>query len=262
MSRVLGLLSTFAITGMILFGLAADFRISFDRRYWASGAATLAIVLILATRRIYLPVKTLESLIPESKQDALVVLLVLLQTFYCLWEVFYWSSYLPLMLPSIGIFVIVIVALPSYLNGRRWAWALIFLFSLYILHQAIFLENRWDWDFDLYVPKWIALLDLTASALCLRFMASTAKTHSIDRLEFARVLGAVAIAVGAIYVKGGLSPLGLWPWALIRGYADWDFIVGESALQPWMILALLWTCYAGLCLASWIYTQTASLKKE
>ncbi len=93
-------------------------------------------------------------------------------------------------------------------------------------------------------------------------MASTAKTHSIDRLEFARVLGSVAIAVGAIYVKGGFSPFGLWPWDLIRGYVNWDFIVGESALQPWMILALLWTCYAGLCLASWIYTQTASSKKS
>ena len=213
----------------------------------------------LATRRIYLPVKTLESLIPESKQDALVVLLVLLQTFYCFWEVFYSGCRLPLILPSIGILVIVILALPSYLHGRGWAWALIFLFTLYILHQAILLKNRWDWDFDSYVPKWIALLDLTASALCLRFMASTAKTHSIDRLEFARVLDAIAIAVGVIYVKGGFSPLGLWPWDLIRGYVNWDFIVGESALQPWMILALLWTCYAGGYVISWIYAKTNSL---
>jgi hypothetical protein len=219
-------------------------------------------VLILATRRIYLPVKTLESLIPESKQDALVVLLVLLQSFYCFWEVFYSGSRLALMLPSLGTLLIVIVALSSYLKGRRWAWALIFLFSLYILHQAILLENRWDWDFDPYVPKWIALLDLTASALCLRFMASNAKTHSIDRLEFARVLGAIAIAVGVIYAQGGFSPWGLWPWDLIRGYVNWDFIVEGSALQPWMILALLWTCYAGLCLASWIYTQAASSKKR
>jgi hypothetical protein len=276
MGRILGFVSSIAITGIILYGLIAESSISFGQplRFIYAYAGIITIALILITSRIYLPIQTLESFVPKPKRDVIVMFLVGLQLIYFCMNVYadlayfktLWSKY---TLPQIVICIALIPIVWGYIRGMRWAWALVFLFSIYILHEAILLKNEWNWlvDSNSLIPRWIALLEVFASSLCLRFLASTTKTHSINGLVFTRVLGAVAIVVGIIYARAVY--FSLWSywlrdliWDLIGGYVTWGFIVGESALQPWMILALLWTCYAGICLASWIYMQTVSSIKK
>jgi hypothetical protein len=187
---------------------------------------------------------------PKSRLDTVVVFLVLLQIVYCCWEVFTLhpkGSPWQFMLPSIAIYAIILFALPGYIRGQKWAWAMIFLFSLYVLHQTIILNQHWHDG----IERSLALLEFVASPLCLWILSSTAKNHSICRQEFAKVLGAIAVTVAVIFVRGNyFSPIvGL---QFVRSFSPWVFIEAMSQITAWRMLMLLWCSYAGICIIAWI----------
>lgn len=192
---------------------------------------------------------------PKSKLDTAVVLLVFLQIVYCYWEAFLFLGtprFYPwrFLLPAIATYAIILFALPGYIRGQKWAWAMIFLFSLYILHQTFILK--------LYGQRGmegsLAILEIVVSALCLRILSSTAKDHSIVRGEFAKVLGAIALAVAVIFVRGNyFSPnVDL----VVPSVSPWLVIESNSQFTAWRMLMLLWCCYAGLCIIAWITAHT------
>jgi hypothetical protein len=150
------------------------------------------------------------------------------------------------MLPAIATYSIIIFALPGYIRGQRWAWAMIFLFSLYILHQAIILKLYWHGG----IEHSFAIVEIVASALCLRILSSTAKNHSICRQEFAKVLGAIAIAIAVIFVRGNYFP----PISVMvpSVCSPWVSIETMSQITAWRMLMLLWCSYAGICILAWI----------
>ncbi len=185
----------------------------------------------------------------KSRLDAVVVFLVFLQITYCYWEVFIsfggvygWRA----ILPTIATYSIIFVALPGYVRGQKWAWAMIFLFSLYILHQTFVLKLYWHGG----IEHSFAVTEIIASALCLRILSSTAKDHSICRGEFAKVLGAIAIAIAVIFVRGNYFPPGRD--ILVPTVSPWLFIESMSQITAWRMLMLFWCCYAGICLIVWI----------
>jgi hypothetical protein len=185
----------------------------------------------------------------KTRPDAAVVFLVFLQIAYCCWEVFFsFPGIYPLRvkLPAIVIYAIILFALPGYIHGHKWAWAMIFLFSLYILHQTFILKLYWHNGMERY----LAILEIVASALCLRILSSTAKDHSICRREFAKVLGAIAIAVAVIFVRGNYIP----PFSSIfaPSFSPWVSIESKSQITAWRMLMLVWCCYAGISLIAWI----------
>ncbi len=190
---------------------------------------------------------------PKSRFDTAVVFLVFLQIAYCCWEVFLSPSGVypwRVMLPAIATHSIIIFALPGYIRGQKWAWAMIFLFSLYILHQTFILK--------LYLHGGIehsfAIVEIVASALCLRILSSTAKNHSICRKEFAKVLGAIAMTVSVIFLRGNYFP----PILLDRfasAFSAWGSIEVMSQITAWRMLLLLYCSYAGICIIAWITAQ-------
>jgi len=144
------------------------------------------------------------------------------------------------------IYAIIFFALPGYVRGQKWAWAMIFLFSLYILHQTFILKLYLHGGME----RSLAILEIVASALCLRILSSTAKSHSICRGEFAKVLGAIAIAVAVIFVRGNYFP----PISkmFVPTVSPWLSIESMSQITAWRMLMLFWCCYAGICLIVWI----------
>jgi hypothetical protein len=183
---------------------------------------------------------------PKSRLDAAVVILVLLQMPYGCYEILQ-QQY---SFASITIYVAVILALPAYVRVSKWAWALLFLFSVYILHSAIILYHNWYYAMDAY-PRWLALLQFGVSPLCLRTLGSQAKSHSIDIHEFAKVLGAIAIAAGLIFVRGKYFPAfaGIeFPRPVMR----WEYLVEYAGFWWWRRLLLLCCCYAGICVFTWV----------
>ncbi len=183
----------------------------------------------------------------KSRVDAAVVFLVCLQIAYCYWEIFIcfggvypWRA----ILPAIATYSIIVFALLGYMRGQKWAWAMIFLFSLYILHQTLILK--------LYggIERSFAIAEIIASALCMRILSSTAKDHSIGWREFAKVLSGIAIAVAVIVVRGNYFP----PFSDMPNttVSKWVFIELMSQITAWRMLLLFWCCYAGICLIIWI----------
>jgi hypothetical protein len=189
--------------------------------------------------------KLIERFTPKSKLDAVVLFLVLLQMVYCLWEL----STHPLKYMLLGVYAIVFFALPAYLRGKKWAWALIFLFSVYILHQAIFLKHNWYYESSYPSPLWLAILLIIASPLCLRVLGAGAKSHSIDRREFGKVLGAIALFAIIIFIRANLLSPGEAHYG--RPLTRWEYLVYAKVFRwesDWMILALLWLSYAAIAI--------------
>jgi len=183
---------------------------------------------------------------PKSRLDTVVVFLVLLQIVYCCWELFTRLAW-QFMLPSIATYAIVIFALPSYIRGRKWAWAMIFFFSLYIMHQTIILKLYWHGG----IEHSFAIVEIIASALCLRILSSTAKNHSICRMEFAKVLGAIAMTVAVIFVRGHYFPP-ISGIIIPSDFSPWVSIETLSQITAWRMLILLYFSYAGICIIAWI----------
>jgi hypothetical protein len=187
---------------------------------------------------------------PKSRLDTVVVLLVLLQFLYCCWELFtLHPKGLPwrFMLPSIATYTIIVFALPSYIRGQKWAWAMIFLFSVYILHQTIILKLYWHSG----IEKSFAIVEIVASVLCLRILSSTAKNHCICRKELAKVLGAIAVTVAVIFVRGNYFPP--IPGVIIPSdFSSWVSIETMSQITAWRMLMLLYCSYAGIFIVAYI----------
>ncbi len=196
----------------------------------------------------------------KSKVDVAVVLLVCLQIAYCYWEVFIcfggaypWRA----ILPPITTYSIIVFALLGYMRGQKWAWAMIFLFSLYILHQTFILR--------LYggIERSFAITEIIASALCMRILSSTAKDHSIGWWEFSKVLSAIALAVAVIFVRGNYFPPDSTMFTTT--VSQWVFIEMMSQMTAWRMLLLFWCCYAGICIIIWIasrYIPTRSTQAQ
>jgi len=125
---------------------------------------------------------------------------------------------------------------------------MIFLFSLYILHQAFLLRLYWNDGTE----HSLALLELVASAVCLRILSSTAKNHFICRGEFAKVLGAIAMAAAVIFVRGSYFPPIRNLYIPSFSISPWVVIETMSQITAWRMLMLLWCCYAGICIIAWI----------
>jgi hypothetical protein len=185
----------------------------------------------------------------KSRLDAVVVILVFLQIAYCYWEPFIsFRGVYPwrVILPAIATYSIIIFALPGYMRGQKWAWAMIFLFSLYILHQTFILRLYWHGG----IEHSFAIAEIVASALCMRILSSTAKDHSIGWWEFSKVLSAIAIAEAVIFVRGNYFPSDSTMFTTT--VSQWVFIESMSQITAWRMLLLFWCCYAGICLIIWI----------
>ncbi len=185
---------------------------------------------------------------PKSRLDTVAVFLVLLQIIYCCWELFtLHPKSLPwhFMLLSIATYAIIIFALPGYIRGKKWAWAVIFLFSLYILHQTFILK--------LYggLERSFTIVEIIVSVLCLRILSSTAKGHSICRKEFVKILVAIAIAVAVIFVRGNyFSPF--VGHQFVSAFSRWVSMEAMSQITAWKMLLLLYCSYAGICIIALI----------
>jgi hypothetical protein len=191
---------------------------------------------------------------PTPKLNAAIVFLVLLQMAYACYEI----REQRYGIASIAIYVAVIVALPGYIRGSKWAWAMLFLFSVYILHEAIFLYHNWYYSPDAY-PRWLAVLQFAVSPLCLRVLGSGANSHSIDKQEFAKVFGSIPIAAGLIFIRGKyFSPFTCIEFS--RPVKRWEYLVDYSGFGWWRTLLLLWCCYAGICIMTWVTARYISAR--
>jgi hypothetical protein len=189
----------------------------------------------------------------KSRLDTVAVLLVLFQFLYCCWEL---STLHPkgvpwqIMLPVIATYAIIIFALPSYIRGQKWAWAMLFLFSIYVLHQTIIVKFYWHSG----IEQSFAIVEIVASALCLRILSSTAKNHSICRQEFAKVLGAIAVTVAVIFIRGNYFPP--IPGIIITsGFSSWVSMETMSQITAWRMLLLLYGSYAGIFTVAFIASR-------
>jgi hypothetical protein len=183
---------------------------------------------------------------PKSKLDCVLVLLVLIQIVYACWEIM-WQQY---SYQPIAVYLCVLLVLPCYMRGSRWPWAMLFLFSVHILHAAIFLYHNWYYNNDAY-PRWLAILQFAASPLCLRVLGSQAKEHSIDWGEFAKVLGAIAITAGLIFIRGEYFPA----FACIefsRPVKRWEYLVDYSGFSLCWTLLVLWCSYSVISVLAWL----------
>jgi hypothetical protein len=185
----------------------------------------------------------------KSRLDKVAVLLVLFQFLYCCWE---FSTLHPkgvpwqIMLPVIAAYAIIIFVLPSYIRGQKWAWAVLFLFSTYVLHQTIIVKFYWHSG----IEQSFAIVEIVTSALCLRILSSTAKGHSISRHEFAKVFGAIALAVAVIFIRGNCFPPN--PGIVASGFSSWVSMETMSQITAWRMLLLLYASYAGILTIAFI----------
>jgi hypothetical protein len=151
------------------------------------------------------------------------------------------------MLPLIATYTIIIFALPSYIRGQKWAWAMIFLFSVYVLHQTIIVKLYWHSG----IEKSFAIVEIVASALCLGILSSTAKNHCICRKELAKVLGAIAATAAVIFVRGNYFPP--IPDVIISSaFPSWVSIETLSQIAAWRMLMLLYCSYASIFIIAYI----------
>ena len=191
---------------------------------------------------------------PKSRLDWAVVLLVLLQMFYVCWEIV-WQQY---RYEPIAVYLCVLLVLPCYMRGSGWAWAMLFLFSVHILHEAIFLYHNWYYDNDAY-PRWLAFLQFAASPLCLRILALRVKDYSVDWGEFSRVLGAIAITAVLIFIRGAyFSPFACIEFS--RPVSRWEYLVDYSGFTLCWTLLLLWCCYAAISTVTWLAARHLSIR--
>jgi hypothetical protein len=94
-----------------------------------------------------------------------VVLLVFIEMSYACWEIV-WQQY---GYQPIVVYFYLLWVLPCFLRGSRWAWGMLFLFSVHILHEAIFLYHSWYYSNDAYSrmacdPAICSITDMSASA--------------------------------------------------------------------------------------------------
>lgn len=191
---------------------------------------------------------------PKSRLDAVVVFLVLIQMAYGCYEI----HELQYSIASISIYMTAIVSLLGYNSGNKWAWAILFLFSVYILHSAIFLYHNWYYAHDSYC-RWLAVLQFAVSPLCLRVLGSGVKSHSINRQEFAKIIGAIAITAGLIFIRGAYFPAFV-SIEFPRPVKRWEYLVEYSGFWWWKTLLLLWCCYAGICIVAWVTARYISTR--
>jgi hypothetical protein len=186
----------------------------------------------------------------KSRLDTIAVLLVLFQFLYCCWELFtLHPQNIPwqIMLPLIATYAIIIFTLPGYFRGQKWAWAMLFLFSIYVLHQTIIVKFYWHGG----IEQFFAIVEIVASALCLRILSSTAKSHSICRKEFAKVLGTIAITIAVIFVRGNYFPP-IYDIVIPSIFSSRVFVETMSQITAWRMLILLYCSYAGIFIIAFI----------
>ncbi len=188
----------------------------------------------------------------SSRLDLFVAVLVLLQMSYGVWEIHY-QQY---SFASIAIYATAILTLLAYMRGNKMAWGMLFMFCLYILHEAICLYHNWYYAMDDY-PRWLAVLQFAVAPVCLRVLAARTKSHSINRHEFAKVLGAVAIAAGMIFIRGKYFPA-FGGIEMSRPVKMWEYLVDYSGFALWRTLLLMWCCYAGISILVWTYRSKCS----
>jgi len=187
---------------------------------------------------------------PKSKLDTAAVFLVILQWLYCAWElVTLHPKGLPwqFMLPAVATYSLIVFALPGYFRGKQWAWDLIFLFSVYVLHQAIIMKLYWHGG----IEQSFAVVEIVASLLCLRILCSAAKLHSICRKEISKVLGAIAVTLAVIFVRGEYFPP--IPDVIVSSFSlSWVSVETMSQITAWRMLLLLYCGYAGIFMITFI----------
>jgi hypothetical protein len=134
--------------------------------------------------------KIIQWFIPKSNGNVIVLALVLLQLGFYYIEI----HKEPVNIYGISVYAVLIIALPAYIHAKQCAWVTVFLFSIYTLHQAIFLFYDWYYTDSFSVfPILLMLSQSITSLLCLAVLSLGASRHSIEPNKLLRIPLAVAV---------------------------------------------------------------------